>query len=139
MTPMKLCLVVDDFEVIRKVARRIIEQLGYVVTEAGNASDAIDQCQTELPDLIIVDWSLPDIDAIELIAAIRAEDTDRPPVIIYLVTENDPVMLNKALKAGANDYLFKPFDRETMQMKIAELSGSMTAFAEACAADFEGV
>lgn len=124
MTPLKLCLVVDDYEVIRKVARPIIEQLGYVVTEAGSAEDAARQCHREMPDLIIVDWSLPDASTHDLIASIRADQTDRYPLIVYLVTENDPADLEKALNAGADDYVFKPFDRDSLQRKISELSGT---------------
>lgn len=124
MTPLKLCLVVDDYEVIRKVARPIIEQLGYVVVEAGSAEEAAQQCHKEMPDLVIVDWSLPDGDSHGLIASIRADQMDRNPLILYLVTENDPADIKKALTSGADDYVFKPFDRDSLQRKISEVTGT---------------
>ncbi len=132
MTPMKLCLLVDDYEVIRKVARPIVEQLGYVVTEAGTAEDAARQCHKEMPDLIVVDWSLPDGSTHDLIASIRSDQTDRYPQILYLVTENDPADLKKALSVGADDYVFKPFDRDSLQRKICEMTGTtLQLYAEA--------
>ncbi|MEM8538983.1 MAG: response regulator [Pseudomonadota bacterium] len=118
---MKLCLVVDDYEVIRKVVRRTVEELGFIVIEAATCEEAAAQCANEMPHLILVDWRLPDGGSLELITSIRAEPCNHIPVIVYLPTENDVEDISRALHAGANDYLQKPFDREVMQTKINEL------------------
>ncbi|MEO1206994.1 MAG: response regulator [Pseudomonadota bacterium] len=119
---MKLCLVVDDFEVIRRITRPMVEELGYLVIEAADAESAVSHCVTEMPDVIILDWTLPDAETHSLIASIRAEPTDKFPVIIYMSTENNPADLVKALNAGADGYIIKPFHRETLQDKITQLT-----------------
>lgn len=115
-------MVVDDFEVIRKITRPIVEELGYLVIEAADAATAAEHCVGEMPDVIIVDWTLPDADTHSLIASIRAEPTAKIPVIIYLTTENTPSDLVKALNSGADGYIIKPFHRETLQDKIKKLT-----------------
>lgn len=118
---MKLCLIVDDATVIRKVARHIVEQLGYIVIEAETGKAAIEQCRREMPDLILLDWHLPEISAHELLASIRAIRSERDPEILYCTTENDPTDLRRAFSGGITDYILKPYDRESLQTKIAQL------------------
>lgn len=118
---MKLCLIADDFEVIRKVARPIIEEIGYIVIEAENAAGVMAQCEQEMPHLIIVDWSLPDLDTHTLIKSIRSIGSSVMPGILYMVTENDQRDVDAAITAGADDYLMKPFDEHSLPAKIREL------------------
>jgi len=124
---MKLCLVVDDADVIRKVARRIIESLGYVVIEAETGMQAIDQCRREMPDLILLDWHLPEMGSHEVLQSIRGILTERDPTIIYCTTENDPVDLNTAFSNGITDFLLKPFDRDSLEAKVLEATRSEIA------------
>ncbi|MGL4398035.1 MAG: response regulator [Hyphomicrobium sp.] len=119
---MQHCLIVDDSSVIRKFARLIFEQLGYRVSEAANAVETLDRIESDPPDLVLMDWILPGDNCHELIAAIRSARLDRRPFIIYLVTECEPSDIKRAVRAGADDYLMKPFNRDIIEMKLHEIS-----------------
>jgi two-component system chemotaxis response regulator CheY len=119
---MKHCLIVDDSEVIRKVARRILEKLNFETSEAEHGQEAIERCKAIMPDAILLDWNMPVMGGIEFLASLRltAGESERKPYILYCTTENDPVDISKALAEGADDYLLKPFDREAITSKMIE-------------------
>ena len=118
---MKLCLVIDDSSVVRKVAKRIVEDLQYVSLEAANAQDAMTQCSLNMPNVIMVDWSLPGVEGTDLIRSIRAQDDGDLPHIIYCATVNDTKAISSALSAGADAYILKPIDRTSVRDKFAEV------------------
>jgi two-component system chemotaxis response regulator CheY len=118
---MMRCLVVDDSQVIRKVARRIISDMGFEVVEAENGQEAIERCKTEMPDVILLDWHMPVMGGQEFLSALTASAIGRKPTVIYCTTENDPIDISKALSSGADDYLLKPFNREAVEGKFVEL------------------
>src|SRR4029453_9203752 len=70
---MKHCLVVDDSAVIRKVARRILEELNFTAAEGENGRDALDQCRASMPDVVLLDWNMPVMDGIAFLVALRRE------------------------------------------------------------------
>lgn len=119
---MKHCLVIDDANIIRKVARHIIETFGYRVSEAETAEEALDRLISDTPDLILLDWQLPGMTAFEFLAALRGRPLPKIPYIVYCTTEHDVSDLSKAFTAGADDYLLKPFNREVLQAKFAEIA-----------------
>jgi two-component system chemotaxis response regulator CheY len=116
---MKTCLVVDDSEVVRKVARRIFEHLQFESTEAESGPDALDVCAKAMPDAILLDSHIPPMATIDFLTSLRALANGHMPVIIYVATDNDPAEIAQALAAGADDYLLKPFDRESLRAKLA--------------------
>ncbi|MBS0240736.1 MAG: response regulator [Proteobacteria bacterium] len=117
---MKHCLVVDDSEVIRKVARRILESMHFEVTEAENGQEAIERCQQRMPDTVLLDWHMPVMSGLEFLGALRLSKGERPrPYIFYCLTENDPSEIARAFVGGANDYILKPFDRASLADKFA--------------------
>jgi two-component system, chemotaxis family, chemotaxis protein CheY len=116
---MKVCLVVDDSEVLRRVARRIFEQLQFEAVEAASGQDALSHCARSMPDAILLDSHMPPMAPAEFLATLRALANGDRPHVIYCATENDPVDINRALVAGADDYLLKPFDRESVRAKLA--------------------
>lgn len=117
---MKHCLVVDDSDIIRKIARRILETLNLMVSEAESAQDAIKLCQAEAPDVILLDWLLPDMTGIEFIGTLQTATHGCQPYILYCTTENDAEDIALALQAGAHDVLLKPFSREELAAKLAQ-------------------
>ncbi len=122
---MKRCLIVDDSTVIRKVARGILESMKYEVIEAENGQEGLDRCRDiPGPDLIILDWHLPVVGAMEFLAALRLSVTGKRPYIIYCTSENDPTDIARAYAAGADDYFMKPFDRASLVNKVAEISAA---------------
>ncbi len=118
---MKTCLVVDDSSVIRKVARRILEGLEFQISEAEDGEDALTACRKEMPDAILLDWNMPKMDGYEFLRMLRRlPDGDRPKVV-FCTTENDVAHIARALHAGANEYIMKPFDREIVEAKFQEV------------------
>jgi two-component system chemotaxis response regulator CheY len=115
---MKTCLVVDDSKVIRKVARHILETLEFTVTEAGDGQEALDRCRTDSPDVVLLDWNMPVMSGIEFLRALGQETFDRRPKVIFCTTENGIAHIRAAIDAGADEYVMKPFDRETLESKF---------------------
>jgi len=117
---MKTCLVVDDSEVVRKVARYIFEFLKFETDEAEAGQEALDQCARSMPDAIFLDSYIPAMPTVTFLSSVRALANGGKPYIIYCATENDSTDIARALSAGADDYILKPFDRDTLSRKLAE-------------------
>ena len=118
---MKSCLVVDDSNVIRKVARRILEELHFVVEEAADGEKALASCRAKMPDAILLDWNMPVLDGLEFLIALRKEPGGDRPVVVFCTTENDIEHIQEAITAGANEYIMKPFDSEILQAKFSQV------------------
>lgn len=117
---MKTCLVVDDSRVIRKVARRILEELGFDVAEAGDGMEAMAWCRTAMPEVILLDWNMPLMDGLEFLRELRKAPDGGDPVVIFCTVENDLEHIVLALEAGADEYIMKPFDGDILQVKLIE-------------------
>jgi two-component system chemotaxis response regulator CheY len=120
MVPMKHCMIVDDSDVIRKVTRRLLEGMSFMVSEAEHGQDALERCRARMPDVILVDWHMPVMMGQDFLVALRIEKGGKKPYVIYCASENDPEDISRALSLGANDYLMKPFDRESIEAKMLE-------------------
>jgi two-component system chemotaxis response regulator CheY len=119
---MRQCLIVDDSDVIRRVARQILEDLRFDVIEAESGRQAIDCCTAASPDVILLDWHMSDMGGIEMLQQLDANSLDPKPLIIYATTENDPSDISRALAAGADDYILKPFTRRELEVKFTSTS-----------------
>jgi two-component system, chemotaxis family, chemotaxis protein CheY len=119
--PMKTCLVVDDSSVIRKVARRILEGLDFDISEAENGQEAIVACREQIPDAILLDWNMPKMDGYEFLRALRRLPGGDRPKVVFCTTENDVAHIARALHAGANEYIMKPFDKDIVEAKFQEV------------------
>jgi len=117
---MRSCLIVDDSSVVRKVARRLLEDLDYIVDEAEDGQEAIDKCRQEMPDAILLDWNMPIMSGLEFLKLLRAYVGGEKPRVIYCTIENDVGAIALALKAGADDYMMKPFDRSVLISKFQD-------------------
>jgi two-component system chemotaxis response regulator CheY len=115
---MKSCLIVDDSRVIRKVARHILEGMGFAVDEAGDGQEAIARCDDSMPDVILLDWNMPIMSGLEFIKLLRQREGGNAPKVVFCTTENDIAHIRAAIDAGADEYVMKPFDRETLQIKL---------------------
>ena len=115
---MKTCLVVDDSSVIRKVARRILEGLDFKITEAEDGQQALEQCRGALPDAVLLDWNMPVMSGIEFLRALGQEEFQTRPKVIFCTTENGIAHIRAAIDAGADEYVMKPFDRDTLETKL---------------------
>lgn len=118
---MKSCLVVDDSSVVRKVARRILEDMDYVIEEAEDGQEAYDKCRQSMPDAILLDWNMPVKSGLEFLKELRGYEGGDKPKVVFCTTENDVGHIAMALKAGANEYIMKPFDRDILESKFQGL------------------
>jgi two-component system chemotaxis response regulator CheY len=117
---MKTCLVVDDSSVIRKVARRILEDLSFQIIEAADGDEALKHCQQKMPEAILLDKDMPVMDGFEFLNRLRKEPGGDAPIVVFCTTENDVAQIARAMRAGANEYIMKPFDQEIVRAKFAE-------------------
>lgn len=118
---MKSCLIVDDSRVVRKVARRIVESLSFQCEEAEDGQKAYEYCQSHMPDAIILDWNMPVMSGLEFLEKLRQMPGGAEPKVIFCTTENDIRHIQRAMEAGANEYIMKPFDSEIVEMKFQQL------------------
>jgi two-component system chemotaxis response regulator CheY len=115
---MKTCLVVDDSKVIRKVARHILETLDFSVEEAGDGREALERCHVAVPDVVLLDWNMPVMSGMEFLRALRQANLTPRPKVVFCTTENGHAHIRAAIDAGADEYVMKPFDRETLESKL---------------------
>ena len=118
---MKSCLVVDDSSVIRKVARRILESMHFEITEAEDGADALGKCAEKLPDAVLLDWNMPNIDGLQFLRTLRKMPGGDRPKVVFCTTENDVGHIARALHAGADEYIMKPFDKEIVEAKFQQV------------------
>jgi two-component system chemotaxis response regulator CheY len=118
--PVKTCLVVDDSRVIRKVARRILEDLGFEIAEAADGMEAMAWCRTAMPEAILLDWNMPVMDGLTFLRELRKEPEGHQPVVVFCTVENDLEHIALALESGADEYIMKPFDGDILEAKLTE-------------------
>ena len=118
---MKQILVVDDSAVIRKVATRILEGMRFQTAEAEDGRKALSACSFLMPDAILLDWNMPVMDGFEFLRELRKMPGGMRPKVVFCTTENDVAHIARAMHAGADEYIMKPFDKEIVQSKFEEI------------------
>jgi two-component system chemotaxis response regulator CheY len=118
---MKHFMIIDDSPVIRKVLKRILEALDFQTSEAGDTAEALDQCRRQMPDAIMLDGFIPGIDGFEFLRELRRQPSGDKPKIIYCTTENEVSQIARALHAGADEFMMKPFDRAMISAKLQQV------------------
>ncbi|GEO42905.1 two-component system chemotaxis response regulator CheY [Skermanella aerolata] len=118
---MKSCLVVDDSRVVRKVARKILEELHFTCSEAEDGKQAMEACAREMPNAVLLDWNMPVMNGIDFLRRLRKMSGGDQPKVVFCTTENDLAHIQEALSAGANEYIMKPFDSDIIQTKFAQI------------------
>ena len=117
---MKTCLIVDDSRIIRKVARRILEDLGFEVIEAADGAEAIACCRSDMPHAVLLDWNMPVMDGPTFLRQLRREPGGEAPKVLFCTVENEPARILEALDLGADEYVMKPFDGDILESKFAQ-------------------
>jgi two-component system, chemotaxis family, chemotaxis protein CheY len=117
----KTCLIVDDSRVIRKVSSKIALSLGYVPVEAENGEEALARCKKSMPDLVLTDWNMPEMDGIEFVTKLRSIPTPKEPVVVFCTSNGQAKDIHDGIAAGADDYIVKPFDEAALRAKLEKL------------------
>ena len=115
-------LVIDDSRTVRAIIGKILRDEGMEVVEAANGREGLERL-AEPPgvELILVDWNMPEMNGLDFIKAVRAERTYDPVRIMMVTTETEQGQVIRALEAGANEYVMKPFTREILVAKLSLL------------------
>jgi len=117
--PSRVCLITDDSPFVRKIARKALTKFGFEIDEAENGEVALGKCRERMPDVILLDWNMPVMDGLEFVVSLRATEGGKAPNVIFCTSETDVEHVRLALDAGADEYLMKPFDTESLIMKFA--------------------
>lgn len=117
----KTCLVVDDSRVVRKVASKIVAALGYRVIEAENGEEGLARCRQQMPDLVLTDWQMPVMSGPDFVKALRAIPTEKAPTVVFCTQMAEASDIFEGIRAGADDYIVKPFDEAGLRGKLAKL------------------
>lgn len=117
---MTFCLVADDSRVIRRVAAKIVQDLGCETAEVDSGRKALAACKTRMPDVLMIGAEMPDLDGIETARALRQMPGGDKVMVVFCATENDPAFIRRALETG-DEYIMKPFDGEIVRSKFVLL------------------
>ena len=117
----KVCLIVDDSRVIRKVSSKIAKSLGYVPIEAQDGTEALARCKRAMPHLVLTDWDMPEMDGLEFVTHLRAIPTPNPPTVVFCTSKGKVEDIHAGIEAGADDYIVKPFDEAGLKAKLEKL------------------
>ena len=120
----KTCLVVDDSRVVRKIACKILEEMEIKPLEAGDGHEAMTLCGETMPDIILLDWNMPNMNGMEFLKALRRTAEGKKPKVIFCSVETSKDKIAKAIKTGADEYIMKPFDADIIREKFA-LAGAV--------------
>ena len=117
---MQTALIIDDSRAIRRILGSAVRELGFEVREAENGREALETLAGMQPpaEIVLVDWNMPEMNGLEFISQVRAHDRwDRVKLMMVTsVTEVDQMI--KALTAGADEYIMKPFTKEVLHDKM---------------------
>ena len=112
-------LVIDDSKAMRIILKQILQSVGGTVEEAGNGKEGLEKLKTiQKPDVILVDWNMPEMNGLEFVRAVRGNPTYRTLPLMMVTTETESSQMGKALAAGANEYVMKPFTKDVIQEKL---------------------
>ena len=119
-------LVVDDSSTMRRIIINTLNKLGYKdFYEATNGREGVECLSTTHVDLVITDWNMPEMNGVEFIKAVRANDQTKRLPVLMVTTNAAEADIVQALKAGVNNYVVKPFTPDTIKEKIQALLGSI--------------
>jgi two-component system chemotaxis response regulator CheY len=112
-------LVIDDSRTVRLIIGKILREIGMEVLEAGNGREALDVLERSPEvELLVVDWNMPEMNGLDFIRAVRAREPLMGMRILMVTSESESAQVTRALAAGANEYLMKPFTREVLIAKL---------------------
>jgi two-component system chemotaxis response regulator CheY len=118
---MKIMLV-DDSRTMRNIQKGVLAQMGHSeITEACDGTDALSKVLADQPDLIILDWNMPNMDGLSFLKEFRKSNKDAK--VIMCTTEAEKMRVVSALQAGANNYIIKPFTPDAFRDRIQKTMG----------------
>ena len=117
-------LVVDDFSTMRRIVRNLLVELGFsnpLIQEADDGENALVLLRSQPFDLVVTDWNMPNMTGIDLLRAIRAEESLKGLPVLMVTAENNRDQIIAAAQAGVNGYIVKPFNAVTLKEKLTKI------------------
>jgi two-component system chemotaxis response regulator CheY len=115
-------LIVDDSRAMRLLIGRLLANLDFAVVEVGNGREALDVMESAGPfDLALVDWNMPVMDGLAFVLEVRQDRRFDEMAIMMVTTESEETQVQRAISAGASEYLMKPFSPQIFAQKIENL------------------
>ena len=115
-------LVVDDFSTMRRIVRNLLKDIGYSNTdEADDGARALQKLKTERFDFVLSDWNMPNMTGIDLLRAIRADESIKHLPVLMITAEARKENIIEAAEAGASGYIVKPFTAATLDEKLKKI------------------
>jgi two-component system chemotaxis response regulator CheY len=115
-------LIIDDSRAVRAIIGGMLRENGWETVEAANGQEGLDQLdRTADIELILVDWNMPVMDGLEFIKTVRAQPAYDAVPIVMVTTEAEHTQVVRAMQAGANEYVMKPFTKEILAAKLSLL------------------
>jgi len=112
-------LVVDDSRAIRSIIGKTVRELGFEVLEAGHGGEALERLKIHgMVELALVDWNMPEMNGFDFLLAVRANPSWKDMIIVMVTTETEMSQMQRALEAGANEYVMKPFTKDVLREKL---------------------
>lgn len=119
-------MLIDDSKTMRNIQRSILTQLGYTeLEEACDGQDALSKMAVFNPELILVDWNMPNMDGLTFVKSVRQQGNKTP--MIMVTTESEKIRVIEAIKAGVNNYVVKPFTPDQLSARVKETMEKSTA------------
>ena len=121
-------LVVDDSKAIRRILSQMLSSIGFEVSEAAHGKEAVTVLEESEPfDLGLIDWNMPEMNGFELVVEIRKNSKYDNMRLMMVTTETEMSQVVKALEAGANEYVMKPFTKEMIYEKLSLMGLSVNS------------
>ena len=117
-------LTVDDSTVVRTMVTRGLKPFGCEIVEAANGQEGVEAARREHPDLILLDVTMPVMDGLQALAAIRAEPTTKAIPVLMLTTAGGDDLVVEIVKLGVKGYIAKPFTSETFEKEVGKVLGA---------------
>jgi len=114
-------LIVDDSKFVRHVAKEILVKLGFETNEADDGDTALEACEKNMPDTILLDWNMPRMDGIDFMRELRQRPGGTAPKILFCTANNELEDVQKAISEGADEYIMKPFDEDIVRLKLEQV------------------
>ncbi len=116
-------IVIDDSRAMRMILKNALAELGHQVIEASNGQEGLDAVRTQGPfELALVDWNMPVMNGYDFVKTVRADKSNDSMKIVMVTTEIETSQVCKALEAGANEYVMKPFTKDVLKEKLELLA-----------------
>jgi DNA-binding response OmpR family regulator len=129
LKPGSRIILADDEELIGEIVRGLLSEEGHIVGIVPDGEAAVRAVILKVPDLVIMDVMMPGLGGVEAVRQIRASATAHSVPILMLSSRGDQADMEIALRAGADDYLSKPFDKDELMSRVDRLLGTRSRLA----------